>query len=98
MVHVWKDLDKFDLPEKLTTLWFETRISPTEEELAGIQVPTLFVIGEEEQYIKLDHVAWQYESIPTAEVVWIPDADHAQFVRKPDEVNQALLSFMNRHR
>lgn len=94
----WGNVEQFALPEKLTTLWFETRISPTQEELAAIQVPTLFVIGEEEQYVKLDHVAWQYESIPTAEVVWIPDADHSQFVSKPDEVSQEILSFLNRHR
>lgn len=93
-----EDAKEWKLPEKLETLWYETRVSPTEEELAGIRAPTLFVIGEKEQYIKLDHIAWQYNSIPGAEVVWIPDADHFLVLNKPDEVSQAFLSFVNKHR
>jgi len=56
------------------------------------------VIGEEEQYIELDHVAWQYKNMPGAEVVWISGADHFLVRKKPDEVNQAFLSFLRRQR
>ena len=92
----WEDAKQGNYPEKLE-MWWRTRSPPTERELSGIRAPTLFVIGEEEQYVKLDHVAWQYQSIPGAEVVWIPDADHL-LVEKPDEVNQVFLSFLNKHR
>lgn len=93
----WEDAKQWNLPEKLETLWKETRVSPSTEALAGIRAPTLFVIGENEQYIKLDHIAWQYNAIPHAEVVWIPDADHFLVLNKPEEVNQAFLSFLSRH-
>ena len=78
-------------------IFWRTRPKPTDDELSGIRAPAIFVIGEKEQYVKLDHVAWQYESIPGAEVVWIPDADH-MLVAKPDEVNKAFLSFLEKQR
>jgi len=89
---------QWNLPEKLSTFWFQTRTTPTTEELAAIRTPTLFVIGEEEQYIKPAHLAWQYESIPQSEVVWIPEADHMLVLENPDEVNEAFISFIAKHR
>jgi len=65
--------------------------------MSGIRAPSLFVIGEKEQYVKLDHVAWQYRLIPGAEVLWILGADHF-LVSKPDKVNEAFVSFLNKHR
>lgn len=94
----WWDLAKqMNLPEKLTTFWYRTRTSPTVDQLAGITAPTVFVIGKDEQFVKLDHVAWQYMSIPGAEVVWIPGADHF-LVAMPDPVNEAFLSFLDGQR
>lgn len=92
----WEETTQFEFPAKLET-WWRTRPKPTDDELSGIHAPAIFVIGEKEQYVKLDHVAWQYESIPGAEVVWIPDADH-MLVAKPDEVNKAFLSFLEKQR
>jgi pimeloyl-ACP methyl ester carboxylesterase len=92
----WDQSEQWSLPERLTTFWYG-RTSPTKDQLAGITAPTLFVIGKDEQFVKLDHVAWQYESIPGAEVVWIPGADHI-LVAKPDAVNKAFLSFLDRQR
>ena len=94
----WEDAKQWNLPEKLETLWYKTRVSPTDEELAGIRAPTLFVIGQDEQYIKPEHLAWQYETIPGAEVAWISGADHFLVINKPDDVNQVILSFLSRHR
>lgn len=92
----WEDAKQWDSPAKLMT-WWKTRTLPTEKELAGINAPTLFVIGQEEHYVKRDHLKWQYQTIPGAEVVWIPEANHFLVVAKPDEVNQVFLSFLNKH-
>ena len=94
----WEKAKQWKFPEKLNTLWFQTRISPTEDELAGIHVPSLFVIGQEEEIVKLEHVAWQYQTIPGAEVVWISEANHSLVVNKAEEVNEAFILFLNRHR
>jgi pimeloyl-ACP methyl ester carboxylesterase len=88
----WEETKEMEFPEKLETWWRE-RLRPTEEDMSGINVPTLFVIGENEQYVKLDHVSWQYKLIPGAEVAWIPDADHI-LPAYPDAVNGAFLSFL----
>jgi pimeloyl-ACP methyl ester carboxylesterase len=92
----WEETRQLEFPGELET-WWRTRSRPTDAEMSGIGVPTLFVIGEQEQYVKLDHIAWQYRSIPGAEVVWIPGADH-MLVTRPDAVNEAFLSFLNRQR
>lgn len=91
----WEDTKEMNFPEKLEK-WWRTRLPPSQKELSGIKVPTLFVIGKEEQYVKLEHVKWQYQSIPGAEVVWITDADHI-LITKPAAVNMAFLSFLNKH-
>ena len=88
----WEETEQHAFPEKLVT-WWRTRAGPTEQELVGISIPTLFVIGKEEQYVKPEHLAWQYQSIPGAEVVWIPSVDH-MLVTKPDAVSEAFLSFL----
>lgn len=93
----WEEIEQYDIPEKLSTLWYETRISPTKEQLAGIEAPTLFLIGEEEQYIKFEHIAWQANTIPNATEVWIPEADHFAFMTHPDIVSKAIISFLNKN-
>lgn len=93
----WEEVKQYDIPEKLATLWYETRISPTKEQLAEIDAPTLLLIGEEEQYIKFEHIAWQANSIPNATEVWIPEADHFVFTTHPNKVSSAILSFLNKN-
>ena len=91
----WKESEQWELPEKLVT-WWQTRVSPTEEELQGIRAPTLIVAGENEQFIKREYfVRWQ-EVIPNAETVWIADTDHFLVINKPDQVNQAIISFLKK--
>jgi pimeloyl-ACP methyl ester carboxylesterase len=92
----WEDARarQWNIPEKLAT-WWSTRTSPSEEELSRIDVPTLIVAGQNEQYIKHDYFKRWHQVIPNSELVWIPEASHFLVYEKPDEVNQAILSFLN---
>jgi pimeloyl-ACP methyl ester carboxylesterase len=68
-------------------------------ELAGqIHRNAHFVIGTEEQYVSLNHLAWQYETIPEAEVVWLEGADHGDLVLEPDRIVEAIMTFLHRLR
>lgn len=78
-----EETKQYNFSEKLE-MWWRTRSRPTKEELSEIRALALFVIGEKEQFVKLDHVKWHYQSITGAEV-WIPDADHI-LVAKPEAV------------
>lgn len=93
----WEDAERWNLPEKQVT-FYRTKISPTEEEMASIRVPALFLIGTEEQYVSRDHLAWQYGTIPDAEVVWIEGADHGDLVLDPDRIVEAIVTFLHRLR
>lgn len=91
----WKESEQWKLPEKLVT-WWQTRVSPTEDDLRAIRVPTLIVAGENEQFIKREYfVRWQ-ELIPNAETVWIADTDHFLVINQPNQVNQAIISFLRK--
>jgi pimeloyl-ACP methyl ester carboxylesterase len=92
----WEDAKarNWNIPNKLAT-WWSTRTSPSEEELSRIEVPTLIIAGQDEQYIKHDYFKRWHQVIPNSELVWIPEASHFLVYEKPDEVNQAILSFLN---
>jgi pimeloyl-ACP methyl ester carboxylesterase len=93
----WEDAERWNLPQKQVT-FYRSKISPTEEEMASIRAPALIVIGTEEQYVALDHLAWQYETIPEAKVVWLEGADHGDLVIEPDRVVEAIMTFLQRVR
>jgi pimeloyl-ACP methyl ester carboxylesterase len=93
----WQQAAQWQVPEKLIT-WWRTRTSPTVAELQSIRAPTLIVAGEREQFIQHAHFAQWQHVLPNAELVWIPAADHALVLTHPDEVNQAILSFLRKHR
>jgi pimeloyl-ACP methyl ester carboxylesterase len=92
----WEDAEarNWNIPNKLAT-WWSTRTSPSEEELSRIEVPTLIIAGQDEQYIKHDYFKRWNQLIPNSELVWIPAASHFLVYEKPDEVNQAILSFLD---
>ena len=77
---------------KIMRMWAEEP-TLTVEDLAGIQVPTLVMVGDDDG-IKLPHTVELYEALPHGQLAVVPGASHALPMEKPDEVNQLILEFL----
>ncbi|MDQ1274600.1 MAG: hypothetical protein QG610_172, partial [Euryarchaeota archaeon] len=67
----------------------------SEVELSGINVPTLFIVGENEviydPFIAIEKVN---KLIPDAETKLVPNASHFVPMEQPDLVNKIILKFL----
>jgi len=66
------------------------------ESLAGISVPTLIMVGEQDKPF-IGATDYMAAKIPDAEKVVIADAGHVANIDQPEAFNQALRSFLERH-
>ena len=64
--------------------------------LAGVRVPTLVVVGEDDQATPVGSSRAIAGAIPGAELIIIPGAGHVSNLEQPDAFNQALLRFLKR--
>jgi pimeloyl-ACP methyl ester carboxylesterase len=80
-IHKWK------------RMWI-TRPDYTYEELDSIQAPTLVLCGEKEDYVKLEHSKELHQAIPNSQLAVIEGTGHFAPQTKPNEVNEAILTFL----
>jgi pimeloyl-ACP methyl ester carboxylesterase len=64
--------------------------------LAATQVPTLVIVGAEDELTPPAESERIAEAIPGATLVVIPQSGHLSNLERPDEFNQALSSFLTR--
>ena len=64
------------------------------ETLAGVTVPTLVVVGEEDELSPLADAQAMADAVPGAKLVTIPNAGHLTAVEAPEEFNAAVLEFL----
>lgn len=70
----------------------------TPEELSGIAVPVLVLLGGRERiYDPAAAAAAAARLLPDAEVEIVPDAHHITALSQPDAVNQRILAFLAAH-
>lgn len=66
-----------------------------DEELNGIKIPTLLLIGQQEAlYDPVVAVARAKQLIPNIKTELIPHAGHELALSKPETVNQRILEFL----
>ena len=71
---------------------------PSSVELLGqIDRPTLIVVGEHDVLTPPSEAEAMRQAIPGAELVIIPAVGHLSTLEAPDEVNRAILAFLERH-
>ena len=68
------------------------------EELAALDVPTLVITGSQDILTPVGDAEELAETIPGAELVIVPGAAHAVMVDHAPAFNDAVLSFLGRHR
>lgn len=64
--------------------------------LAGLSVPVLVVVGEEDTLTPPEESRSMAERIPGAELVVIPGAGHLSSLERPEAFNEALRRFLRR--
>ena len=64
------------------------------DELAGITVPTLIVVGEHDALTPPSGAKAMADAIPNAKLVVIPDAGHLSPMERPEPVNDAIRGFL----
>jgi pimeloyl-ACP methyl ester carboxylesterase len=62
-------------------------------DLAGIDVPTLVLVGDDEP-ITLDHTCALYEALPASQLAIVPGTSHLLLLEKPDAGNKLILDFL----
>ena len=63
-------------------------------EIGRIDLPTLIVCGEDDALTPVKYSQYTKQKIRNARIVVIPDAGHSVMLEKPEELNEALRSFL----
>ncbi len=66
------------------------------EKLGEIRAPSLALCGENDQLTPPRYSQYLADQIPNAEVQILPEAGHMVMLEKPDEVAEALLTFLTK--
>jgi pimeloyl-ACP methyl ester carboxylesterase len=64
--------------------------------LSAIAVPTLVVVGAEDELMPVTEARAMADAIPDAELVVVPDAGHLAPLEQPEAVNRAVRAFLDR--
>jgi pimeloyl-ACP methyl ester carboxylesterase len=64
------------------------------ELLPRIQVPTLVIVGEEDEVTPPEVARQMAEAIPNARLVVLPSAGHLANVEAPEAFNEAVRTFL----
>ena len=67
---------------------------PGPEELANLNIPTLFFVGEDDQISPPQVIAAGAKSIPGSKLLRVPEAGHSVYFEKPDIFNFEVLRFI----
>ena len=79
--------------EKIRNLYL-TEPNFTAADLATIKSPTLVLDGEEDEFIRIDHVREFAQAIPGAKLILLPGVGHFAPIEKAAEFNQTVLEFL----
>ena len=68
----------------------------TAGDLAGIKVPVAVVLGENDEFIKREHVDYLARNIPDAELILLAEVSHFAPLQRPEHFNREVLAFLDR--
>jgi pimeloyl-ACP methyl ester carboxylesterase len=70
-----------------------TEPSLTPADLAAIDVPTLVMIGDQDE-VEIEHAVALYRALPDAQLAIVPGTSHGLLVEKPQLCNAMLMDFL----
>jgi pimeloyl-ACP methyl ester carboxylesterase len=65
-------------------------------DLAEVHVPIAIVLGEHDEFIKLEHAEYLARCIPGAEFILLPGVSHFAPLQRPEKFNTVMLAFLGK--
>ena len=81
------------LLDGLRVMW-RTEPNFTRQNLASVKAATTICYGEHDEIIKRDHTERMALAIPNARILILPGVSHFAMLQDPDQINQALITFL----
>ena len=88
--------DKFDEFSRAVGLMQQTQPNYSASDLAQIRVPVAIVQSEQDEFIKREHAEYLAQNIPNAEFIFLPGVSHFAPLQRPDQFNQAMLTYLGK--
>jgi pimeloyl-ACP methyl ester carboxylesterase len=94
----WRDrFAQVDVPSTITCLDALIKRDSIVERLPEIHVPTLVLVGKEDQSLPVPISRRIHDGLPASEYFEIPGAGHLSALEQPNVVNDTIVQFMDRH-
>jgi 3-oxoadipate enol-lactonase len=69
--------------------------SPSPADVASLQIPILFLAGEEDVLVPPSVMEHVHEAIPSSALKLVPGAGHSVYFEAPDSFNEIVLGFLS---
>lgn len=92
----WKELESASMPGDRIQQTYANKISLAT--LEQLKAPTLLICGDADLIAPPPIVRLFAKHIPNSELVVLPECGHSAYWEQPELFNQAVLSFLRRHR
>lgn len=87
----WRELHQLAWPT-----WTTAMTIPLED-LATIDIPVLYVLGQHDDFFNPEDALAAAEAVPQGEIAVIPGASHGAFRERPGIFSSIVLDFLERH-
>ena len=85
--------DDFDAFSDAVGLMQRTQPNYAADDLRRIGVPVTVVQAQNDEFIKHEHAEYLAQTLPSAELIDLPDVSHFAPLQRPDEFNRIMLGF-----
>lgn len=86
--------DQFVPFVEAVTLMQKTQPNYSAQDLAEISVPVVIVLGEHDEFIRLEHAEYLAQSIPHPHLLLLDGVSHFAPLQRPGLFNSAMLNFI----
>ena len=92
---LYKEINLLNPPRDPEPNGFTSGEGPKAEDLAGMRVPTLLIVGEEDQVMPPPAMERSRDLIPGSRLERVPGAGHSVYFERPDLFNRLVLDFFS---
>ncbi len=92
---LYQEINLLNPPRDPEPNGFTSGEGPKAEDLAGMRVPTLLIVGEEDQVMPPPAMERSRDLIPGSRLERVPGAGHSVYFEKPDLFNRLVLDFFS---
>ena len=92
---LYKEISLLNPPRDPEPNGFTSGEGPKAGELAGMKVPTLLIVGEEDQVMPPPAMELSRDLIPGSRLERVPGAGHSVYFEEPDVFNRLILDFFS---